>query len=206
MAAIESVPAPQKWHKERLTGFQFARGMWRRLMRAAAPQPATANADFTGRIVQEQLNSMIADNSALSGSGTGLYSACQLIKRKKVPLDLQEKVIQTIIWKKQVILVAVSVIEILAKQRLIESPIVQEDVQMMATDSSLLNKVAQKGSLIEAFRALDFAPEPQYLGIYYPDPASWNIKIIAINLKQQGELYNFINVLESVKEYLNCLG
>ena len=62
-------------------------------MRAAAPQPATANADFNGRIVQEQMDSMIADNSAFSGSGNGLYSACQLIKRKEAPLDLQENVI-----------------------------------------------------------------------------------------------------------------
>lgn len=205
MAAIESVPAPQKRHEDRLTGFQFARGMWR-LMRAAAPQPATANADFTGRIVQEQMESMIADNSAFSGSGTGLYSACQLIKRKEAPFDLQEKVIQTIIWQKQAILGAVSVTEMLAEKRLIESPIAQEDAKMMAVDSSSLTKVAQKGSSMEAFRALEFAPEPQCLGIYYPDPASWIIKIIAINLSQQAESYDFMKVLESVKEYLNCLG
>lgn len=93
MAAIESVPALQKRHQERLAGFQFAKGMWRQLMRAAAPQPATANADFNGRIVQEQMDSMSADNSAFSGSGNDLYSACQLIKRKEAPLDLQENVI-----------------------------------------------------------------------------------------------------------------
>ena len=74
VAAIESIPAPQQRHKERLPGFQFARGMWRRLMRAAVPRPATA---------QEQMDSMVADESAFSGSGTGLYSACQLIKRKE---------------------------------------------------------------------------------------------------------------------------
>lgn len=48
--------------------------MWRRPMRAVAPQTATANADFTGRMVQAQMDSMIADNSAFSGSGTGSYS------------------------------------------------------------------------------------------------------------------------------------
>lgn len=175
-------------------------------MRAATPQPATANADFTGRIVQEQMDSMIADNSAFSGSGTGFYSACQLIKRKEAPLDLQEKVIQTIIWQKQVNLVAVSVIEMLAEKQLIESPIAQKDAQMIAIDSSLLIQVAQKGSSMKAFRALEFAPEPQCLSIYYPDPASWIIKIIAINLYQQEESYDLIKVLESVKEYLDCLG
>lgn len=49
---------------------------------------------------------------------------------------------------------------------------------------------------MEAFRVLEFAPEPQCLGIYYHDPASWIIKIIAINLDQQDESYDLIKVLE----------
>ena len=53
----------------------------------------------------------------------------------------------------------------LAEKRLIESPIAQEDAQMMAINNSLLTKVARKGSLMEAFRVLKFAPEPQCLGI-----------------------------------------
>ena len=94
----------------------------------------------------------------------------------------------------------------LAEKRLIESLIAQKDAQMIAIDSSLLTKVAQIGSLMEAFRALEFAPEPQCQVINYPDPASWIIKIIAINLDQQKELYDLINVLESVTEHLDCLG
>lgn len=47
--------------------------MWRRLLRVAAPPLATANADFTARIVQEQMDNMLADESAFSGSGTGFY-------------------------------------------------------------------------------------------------------------------------------------
>ena len=39
----------------------------------------------------------------------------------------------------------------------------------------------------------------------YPDPASWIIKIIVINLDQQKESYNLIHLLESVKEHLNFL-
>lgn len=148
---------------------------------------------------------MLADESAFSGSGTGFYSDCQLIERKEAPKDLQEKVIQTIIWQKQVILVAVLVIEMLAEKQLIASPIAQEDARMIAIDNSLLTEVAQKGSLMEAFRALELAPEPQCLGIYYPDPASWIIKIIVINLDQQKESYNLIHLLESVKEHLNFL-
>lgn len=206
VAAIESVPATQERHEERLTGFQFARDMWRRMLRASAPRPATANADFTGRIVQQQMDSMDADGSALSGSGSGLYSACQLIKRKEAPLDLQEQVIQTIIWQKQVNLVAVSVIEMLVEKRLIESPIAQEDAQLIDIDNSLLTEIAQKGSSIEAFVTLEFAPEPQCLGIYYPNSASWIIKIIAINLHQQEESYDLMKVLRSIKEYLDSLG
>lgn len=140
VAGIESVPAPQERHEERLSRFQFARDMWRRMLRSSAPRPATANADFTGRIVQEQIDNMDADGSALSGSGSGLYSACQLIKRNEAPLVLQEQVIQTIIWQKQVNLLAISVIEMLAEKRLIERPIAQEDAQMINIDGSLLTE------------------------------------------------------------------
>lgn len=59
---------------------------------------------------------------------------------------------------------------------------------------------------MEAFRAVEFAPEPQCLGIYYPDLASWIIKIIAISLNQQEESYDLMKVLESVKDYLDSLG
>lgn len=187
VAAIENVPAPQERHEEWLTRFQFGRDMWRRMLWSSAPRTATANADFTGRIVQEQIENMDADASALSGSRSGLYSACQLIKSKEAPLVLQEQVIQTIIWQKQVNLIAISVIEMLSEKRLIESPIAQEDAQKINIDGSLLAEIARKGSSIEAFGTLEFAPEPQCLGIYYPDSASWIIKIIAINLHHQEE-------------------
>lgn len=94
----------------------------------------------------------------------------------------------------------------LAEKRLIERPIAQEDAQMINIDGSLLTEIAQKGSSIEAFRTLEFAPEPQCLGIYYPDSASWIIKIIAINLHQQEESYDVMEVLRSIKEYPDNLG
>lgn len=74
-------------------------------------------------------------------------------------MNLQEQVIQTIIWQKQVNLVAVSVIEMLAEKRLIESPIAQEDAQMIDIDGSLLTEIARKGPSIEAFGTLEFPPE-----------------------------------------------
>lgn len=93
----------------------------------------------------------------------------------------------------------------LAEKHLIERPIAHEDAQMINIDGSLLTEIAQKGSSIEASRTLEFAPEPQCLGIYYPDSAFWIIKIIAINLQQE-ELYDVMEVLRSIKEYLDSLG
>lgn len=103
IGAVETDQCSCGTARETISHFLFHCAQWRDHRQKIREKAAGGieNADNSTHVTQEHMNDMLGNGTALLGSHSGLFSACQLLVQNRIVIGVEnEQVVNAIVWGK----------------------------------------------------------------------------------------------------------
>ncbi|OJJ42434.1 hypothetical protein ASPZODRAFT_76708 [Penicilliopsis zonata CBS 506.65] len=207
--AIMDVASEQHRHEALLRSRTSARSLWGRFRRWMGPERGQAqaladgdSADMKSAIIKKYISDLGPLGAALGYST--LINTCQYALEGRGPPDLKDQVIATIAWQQAQMLRVSELLHHLAGKGLI-TDIVEKEVAKRALKDRRDEMVLPIAERLFDGNKLDCLCDPPaqgHVGVFYDDPQSWLIAVLAYNRLMHEEEFDLDSVEKEVVAFL----